>query len=235
MSTYKLVWDDFCSWYLEMIKPGYEQPIDSKTLAETKHFFGELLKILQPFTPFVGEELWHLLEERKQGEDLVVAKWPKAGEVDSTKLSQFEYMEKVITQIRTIRKQQNIANKVKIELFIKKNQTIDSSFDSVILKMGNLSQLQYTDDKISQSNSFIVNANEYFIPFGDTIDLEGEKEKLLADLTYTEKFLESVRVKLTNEKFISGAPEKVIEIERKKEADAVNKISVLTQKLNELN
>jgi valyl-tRNA synthetase len=144
-------------------------------------------------------------------------------------------MEKVVTQIRNIRKQQNIANKVKIELFIKKNLAIDTSFDSVILKMGNLSQLQYTDQKVIQSNSFIVNANEYFIPFGDSIDLEGEKEKLLADLSYTEKFLDSVRVKLTNEKFISGAPDKVIEIERKKEADALNKIAVLTQKINELN
>lgn len=235
MATYKLVWDDFCSWYLEMIKPGYEQPIDSKTLAETKYFFGELLKILQPFTPFVGEELWHLLEERKLGDDLVVAKWPKVETVNVEILSQFEYMEKVVTQIRNIRKQQNIANMVKIELFIKKNQAVDTSFDSVILKMGNLSQLQYTDQKVNQSNSFIVNANEYFIPFGDSIDLEGEKEKLLADLSYTEKFLDSVRVKLTNEKFISGAPDKVIEIERKKEADALNKIAVLTQKINELN
>ena len=233
MLTYKLVWDDFCSWYLEMIKPGYEQPIDSKTLAETKYFFGELLKILQPFTPFVGEELWHLLDETN--EDLVVAKWPEVGTVNVEILSQFDYMEKVVTQIRNIRKQQNIANKVKIELFIKKNQVIDSSFDSVILKMGNLSQLQYTEEKVNQSNSFIINANEYFIPFGDTIDLESEKEKLIADLSYTEKFLESVRMKLTNEKFITGAPDKVIEIERKKESDALNKIAVLTQKLGELN
>jgi valyl-tRNA synthetase len=233
MLSYKLVWDDFCSWYLEMIKPGYEQPIDSKTLAETKYFFGELLKILQPFTPFVGEELWHLLDETN--EDLVVAKWPESGTVNVEILSQFDYMEKVVTQIRNIRKQQNIANKVKIELFIKKNQVIDSSFDSVILKMGNLSQLQYTEEKVNQSNSFIINANEYFIPFGDTIDLESEKEKLIADLSYTEKFLESVRMKLTNEKFISGAPDKVIEIERKKESDALNKIAVLTQKLGELN
>jgi valyl-tRNA synthetase len=233
MLTYKLVWDDFCSWYLEMIKPGYEQPIDSKTLAETKEFFGELLKILQPFTPFVSEELWHLLDETH--EDLVVAKWPEGGNVDAEILAQFEYMEKVITQIRTIRKQQNIANKVKIELFIKKNQAVDTSFDSVILKMGNLSQLQYTDQKVNQSNSFIINANEYFIPFGESIDLESEKEKLIADLAYTEKFLASVRIKLTNEKFMSSAPEKVIEIERKKESDALNKISVLSQKISELN
>jgi valyl-tRNA synthetase len=191
------------------------------------------LKILQPFTPFVGEELWHLLDETN--EDLVVAKWPESGTVNVEILSQFDYMEKVVTQIRNIRKQQNIANKVKIELFIKKNQVIDSSFDSVILKMGNLSQLQYTEEKVNQSNSFIINANEYFIPFGDTIDLESEKEKLIADLSYTEKFLESVRMKLTNEKFISGAPDKVIEIERKKESDALNKIAVLTQKLGELN
>jgi len=178
--------------------------------------------------------LWHLIQKREFGEDIIVAKWPEGGFIDKKLLSQFEYMEKVVNQIRNIRKQQNIANKVKIELFIKKNQPIDSSFDSVILKMGNLSQLQYTEQKVSQSNSFIVNANEYFIPFGDTIDLESEKEKLLADLSYTEKFLNSVRVKLTNEKFISGAPEKVIEIERKKESDALSKIAVLTQKIDEL-
>ena len=164
-----------------------------------------------------------------------MAKWPEGGNVDEEILAQFEYMEKVITQIRTIRKQQNIANKVKIELFIKKNQAVDTSFDSVILKMGNLSQLQYTDQKVNQSNSFIVNANEYFIPFGESIDLESEKEKLIADLAYTEKFLASVRIKLTNEKFMSSAPEKVIEIERKKESDALNKISVLSQKISELN
>jgi valyl-tRNA synthetase len=234
MTIYKLVWDDFCSWYLEMIKPGYEQPIDAKTIETTKFFFGELLKIMQPFTPFISEELWHLLETRKEGDDIVIAKWPQAQSIDEDVLTQFDYMEKVVSQIRTIRKEQNIANKIKLELFIKKNQTLDTRFDTVIRKMGNLSVLEYTTEKIQQSNSFIVDSNEYFIPFGDTIDLEGEKEKLNIDLKYTKGFLESVRKKLTNDKFMSSAPEQVVSSERKKEADALNKIAVLEEKIREL-
>ena len=234
MSIYKLVWDDFCSWYLEMIKPGYEQPIDAKTIAVTKFYFGELLKIMQPFTPFVSEELWHLLEQRNDGDDIVIAKWPSLNPIQDDVLTQFDYMEKVVSQIRTIRKDQNIANKIKLELFIKKNQVIDTRFDSVIQKMGNLSILEYVTEKIPQSNSFIVDSNEYFIPFGDTIDLEGEKEKLVADLKYTKGFLESVRKKLTNEKFMAGAPDQVVIGERKKEADALNKIAVLEEKIAEL-
>jgi len=234
MSIYKLVWDDFCSWYLEMIKPGFEQPIDAKTIAVTTFYFGELLKIMQPFTPFVSEELWHLLEKRVEGDDIVVAKWPTVQPINEDILTQFDYMEKVVSQIRTIRKEQNIANKIKLELFIKKNQVIDSRFDSVIQKMGNLSILEYVTEKIPQSNSFIVESNEYFIPFGDTINLEGEKEKLKADLKYTNSFLESVRKKLTNEKFMAGAPDQVVIGERKKEADALNKIAVLEEKIAEL-
>jgi len=234
MYIYKLVWDDFCSWYLEMIKPGYEQPIDAKTIAVTTFYFGELLKIMQTFTPFVSEELWHLLEKRDEGDDIVVAKWPTVQPINEEILTQFDYMEKVVSQIRTIRKEQNIANKIKLELFIKKNQVIDSRFDSVIQKMGNLSILEYITEKIPQSNSFIVESNEYFIPFGDTINLEGEKEKLKADLKYTNSFLESVRKKLTNEKFMAGAPDQVVIGERKKEADALNKIAVLEEKIAEL-
>jgi len=235
MLTYKLVWDDFCSWYLEMIKPGYEQPIDSKTLSSTKFFFGQLLKIMHPFTPFVSEELWHLLEQRQPGEDIVISNWPKTNNYNQEILKQFEYMEKVVTNIRNVRKQQNIANKIKLELFIKKNQNIDSNFDSVIRKMANLSTMEYSSEKISQANSFIIDSNEYFIPFGESINVDEEKEKLRLDLTYTLNFLESVRKKLTNEKFISGAPMQVIEIERKKESDALSKIAVLEQKLEDLN
>jgi valyl-tRNA synthetase len=235
MLTYKLVWDDFCSWYLEMIKPGYEQPIDQKTLSSTKFFFSQLLKIMHPFTPFVSEELWHLLEDRQEGEDIVISNWPKTIDYNHEILKQFDYMEKVVSNIRNVRKHQNIANKIKLELFIKKNQTIDSNFDSVIRKMANLSILEYSSKKISPANSFIIDSNEYFIPFGESVDIDGEKEKLRLDLSYTKNFLESVRKKLTNEKFMSGAPAQVVEIERKKESDALNKIAVLEQKLQELN
>ena len=235
MTTYKLVWDDFCSWYLEMIKPGYQHPIDKKTLDATIAFFEDLLKLLQPFTPFVAEELWHLIRERKEGDDIIMASWPEAGEVDQSLLSKFIITESVISNIRTIRKENNIANKVKIELFVKENKEIYKDFDSVILKMVNLSVLEYTNDKPGNANSFIVDGNEYFAPFGDAIDVEAEKEKIQKELEYTKGFLNSVQRKLQNEKFVTGAPEQVVHLEKKKEADALNKIAILEDKLSGLN
>ncbi|MCH2230780.1 MAG: valine--tRNA ligase [Crocinitomicaceae bacterium] len=238
MTTYKLVWDDFCSWYLEMIKPGYKHPIDKATLETTKDFFESLLRILQPFTPFVAEELWHQIRERGEDEDIIIAQWPELtaeNEVSANCLTQFALAEEVITNIRNIRKKNNIANKVKMELFVKKNAELDAKFDSVITKMGNLSQLEYTADKVENSNTFIVNGNEYFVPFGDTIDVEAEKAKLTEELKYTQGFLNSVQRKLQNEKFVTGAPEQVVAIEKKKEADALSKISILEEKISSLN
>lgn len=235
MAIYKLIWDDFCGWYLEMIKPGYEQPIDEATLDRTIVFFEQLLSLIQPFTPFVAEEIWHLLREREEGDDIIVAPWPKAQPANLDVLKQFETAEKVVTNIRNIRKQNNIANKVRIDLFAKKNAELDTTFDPVIVKMGNLSQLEYTTEKIGNANSFLVNSNEYFIPFGDTIDVEAEKTKMEEELTYAKGFLVSVQKKLQNEKFVSGAPEQVLANERKKEADALQKIAILEEKLAGLN
>lgn len=235
MAIYKLVWDDFCAWYLEMIKPGYEQPIDQATLDQTIVFFEKLLCLLQPFTPFVAEELWHLLRERQEGEDIIIAKWPTVEAFDPEVLKQFVIAEEVVTNIRNIRKKNNIANKVRIELFVKKNNEINPAFDSVILKIGNLSLMEYTNDKVANANSFLVQSNEYFIPFGDAIDVSAEKEKMEEELSYTKGFLKSVQGKLSNEKFVNGAPEQVLANERKKEADALQKIAVLEEKLASLN
>ena len=160
-----------------------------------------------------------------------MAQWPTVEPINQHVLDSFDIAESVITNIRNVRKQNNIANKVKIELFIKNNNAVDSSFDAVILKMGNLSQLTYTDEKIPNSNSFLLNANEYFIPFGDTIDMQAEKNKLMDELHYTKGFLMSVQKKLHNEKFMAGAPEQVVLVERKKEADALTKISILEEKI----
>lgn len=235
MAIYKLVWDDFCSWYLEMIKPGYKHPIDSKTLESTKDFFENILKLIQPYMPFIAEELWHLIRDRKEGDDIVIAPWPTVGNVNQTVLDNFRRMEEVIIGIRNIRNQNNIANKVKIDLLIKKNNDFDISFDSVVIKMGNLSSLEYTSDKISNANSFIVFNNEYYVPFGDSIDTEAEKAKLQEELKYTKGFLASVQGKLKNEKFVAGAPAQVVETERKKEADSLSKIAILEEKLALLN
>jgi valyl-tRNA synthetase len=234
MTLYKLVWDDFCSWYLEMIKPGYEQPIDSATLEATKDFFEKILKLIQPFTPFIAEELWHLIRERQEGDDIIIAAWPEVETIDESVLTSFSKAEEVITNIRNVRKQNNIANKVKMDLFIKKNAEIDSSFDAVLVKMGNLTQLEYVTEKVGNANSFLVNSNEYYIPFGDTIDIEAEKKKINEELDYTRGFLQSVQKKLQNEKFMAGAPEQVVTIERKKEADALSTIAVLEDKLASL-
>lgn len=235
MAIYKLVWDDFCAWYLEMIKPGYEQPIDQATLDQTIVFFEQLLSLMQPFTPFVAEEIWHLLRERKDGDDIIIAPWPKVKTVDQAVLKQFTVAEEVIINIRNVRKKNNIANKVRIDLFVKKNAELDTAFDSVIVKMGNLSQLEYTTEKIGNANSFLVNSNEFFVPFGELVDVEAEKTKAEEELTYVKGFLNSVQKKLQNEKFVAGAPEQVLASERKKEADALQKIAVLEEKLAGLN
>jgi valyl-tRNA synthetase len=149
-------------------------------------------------------------------------------------LDSFTKGEEVIINIRNVRKQNNIANKVKMDLFIKKNNEIDSSFDSVIVKMGNLSLLEYAETAISNANSFIVNSNEYYIPFGDSIDIEAEKTKLKEELDYTKGFLNSVQKKLQNEKFMAGAPDQVVVMERKKEAEALSKIAILEEKLTSM-
>lgn len=231
MGIYKLVWDDFCAWYLEVIKPGYEQPIDKTTLDQTKAFFEEILKLIHPFMPFVSEELWHLIRPREEGEDIIVAEWPKSAPFESSILKDFELAQEVITNIRNIRKQNNIATKVKVELFVKKNSELDPKYDSVITKMGNLSQLEYRTEKVSNSNSFLVGSNEYFIPFGDEVDLEAELIKLQEELEYTKGFLKSVMNKLGNDKFVAGAPEQVVAMERKKEADSREKIAILEDKI----
>ena len=231
MAIYKLVWDDFCSWYLEMIKPGYEQPIDAKTMEATKDFFEQILKVIQPYTPFIAEELWHLIRERQEGDDIIIAAWPTVKEPATDTLASFELASEVITNIRNVRKQNNIATKVKMDLFVKENTSVDRSFDSVIAKMGNLAVLDYVNEKVANANSFLVQSNEYFIPFGDAIDLVAEKKKMEEELNYTKGFLKSVQSKLTNEKFMAGAPDQVVAIERKKEADALQKIAILEEKI----
>ena len=231
MAIYKLVWDDFCSWYLEMIKPGYEQPIDAKTMEATKDFFEQILKVIQPYTPFISEELWHLIRERQEEDDIIIATWPTVKEPAIDILASFELASEVITNIRNVRKQNNIATKVKMDLFVKENTSVDRSFDSVIAKMGNLAVLDYVNEKVANANSFLVQSNEYFIPFGDAIDLVAEKKKMEEELNYTKGFLKSVQSKLTNEKFMAGAPDQVVAIERKKEADALQKIAILEEKI----
>jgi valyl-tRNA synthetase len=234
MSTYKLVWDDFCSWYLELVKPEYGQPIDRATYAQTVNYFEQLLCLLHPFMPFITEEIWHELRESADGDDIIVATYPKVTSFDTEIIKSFDRAEKVISQIRTIRKEKNIANKVKLDLMVKAGAENDSSLDAMIKKICNLTTFEYVQEKVGNAYSFVQDGGEYFIPFTDDIDVDAEIAKMQTELDYTKGFLNSVQKKLTNEKFVNSAPDAVVASERKKEQDALNTIQILEEKIASL-
>jgi len=235
MSIYRLFWDDFSSWYLETIKPAYLQPIDKKTYDQTLVFFEKLMKILHPFMPFITEEIWQLIAERNEGESIMISEMPKSENFDQQQIDEFEDVKNTISEIRRIRKEKNIAFKESLEVFVKTtNGNYCSKYDSVIIKSVNLSALTQTTEKVDNAISFIVKNNEFYVALGNLLNVEEEIEKLEAELKYTEGSLEIVMKKLSNERFVSSAPAKVIELERKKQADAETKISTLIQRIKEL-
>ena len=231
MSTYKLVWDDFCSWLLEMVKPAYQAPIDSETYKRIIIILENNLKLLHPFMPFLTEEIWHLIEGRTPENALIIASWPEIKKFDEAIIQNFEVPAEVISGIRTIRKEKNIANKEALSLSVINNEKVDTIFDSIIKKLGNIDELTYVNDKVDGALSFRVKSNEYFIPISGAIDVEGEIKKLEEELKYTEGFLKSVQKKLSNERFVSNAPEQVVAIEKKKATDAEAKIETIKESL----
>ena len=231
MAIYKLVWDDFCSWFLEMIKPAYQQPIDSITFAKAIEMLENNLKLLHPFMPFLTEEIWQIIAERTIDEALIVSTWPEIKPFNAGLISDFDNTIDVISGIRTIRKDKNIPFKDAIELKVINNDKTSTYFDSVVTKLGNISTLEYVSQKVDGALSYRVNSNEYFIPITGNIDIEAEIAKLTAELIYTQGFLKSVQNKLANEKFVAGAPEKVLANERQKEADSLSKIATIEQSL----
>ncbi len=233
MAIYKLVWDDFCSWLLEMVKPAYQQPIDRKTFDGVTHMLEANLKLLHPFMPFLTEEIWHLISERSASESLIVSTWPASEKFDAAIITDFEKASEVITGIRNIRKEKNITFRDPLELKAVNNEGFSTKFDSVISKLGNVA-IEYVQGKVPGALSFRVRSNEYFIPLGGSVDMAAEIAKIREELDYTKGFLKSVQAKLSNEKFVSGAPEKVIANERNKEADALAKIAALEERLSGL-
>jgi valyl-tRNA synthetase len=234
MAIYKLVWDDFCSWFLEMIKPGYQQPIDAKTYASAIYMLEQNMKLLHPFMPFITEEIWHLIQARTTEEALIVSTWPEQKAFDAAILTQFETVIEVISGIRTIRKEKNLPFKDAIELKVINHDAFTTYFDAVVTKLGNISQLEYVSEKVNGALSFRVKSNEYFIPITGSINIEEEVAKLQEELNYTQGFLNSVQKKLSNERFVAGAPEAVLATERKKEADALSKIAAIEERLSSL-
>ncbi|MDR3057636.1 MAG: valine--tRNA ligase [Prevotella sp.] len=232
MSLYKLFWDEFSSWYLEMVKPAYQQPIDKKTYEATLGFFDSLLHLLHPFMPFITEELWQALSERKEGESIMVSAMPKDVTYNANLIDTFEKVKEVIAGIRTVRLQKNIPNKEELSLEVIGDYNAD--FGSVISKMGNLSSINIVSEKDATAASFLVGTTEYAVPLGNNIDIEAELKKLNDELKYLEGFLKSVSAKLSNEKFVANAKPEIVENERKKQADAESKIKTIQESIANL-
>ena len=229
MGIYKLTWDDFCSWYLEMVKAPQGQGIDPVTYAATIQFFENLMLLLHPFMPFITEEIWHAIAERSEGDDIIIAQQPKAQSVDEAILKQFEFTQEVINNVRKVRSDKNIAFRDAIQLVVK--GTANKDFDCVIAKLCNVSEVSYVAEAPAGAFGFIVGSTEFFVPLTGSVDVEAEIKKLVEELKYAQGFLKSVEAKLSNERFVSGAPAAVVDKERKKKADAEAKIAVIEQQL----
>ena len=233
MLTYKLIWDDFCSWYLEIVKPAYQQPIDKVSYEATINFFERLMKVLHPFAPFITEEIWHLLNDRNDGDDIIISDVPVAKSFNKSIINDFERAESIIAGIRTVRREKNIPQKEGISLLVKKGEGSDCVYYPLIQKLCNLDVIEMVDTKADGSLGFIVGSQEYYIPLSSSIDVEAEIIKLEEELKYTKGFLISVTKKLSNERFVSGAPAAVVDKERKKLEDAEARIIVIEQQLVE--
>ncbi|MCH5214945.1 MAG: class I tRNA ligase family protein, partial [Muribaculaceae bacterium] len=232
MVVYKLFWDEFSSWYLEIVKPGYQQPIDAKTYEATLEIFDVLLRALHPFMPFITEELWQALSPRKDGESLMLAQLPKPDQVDRDLIARMETLKEVVAGIRTIRKQKQIPQKEALSLDVKGEH--NDTLNPILVKIANLSEIASVAEKGDMSAAFIVGATEYSVPLQGNINVEEERAKLEKELAHLQGFLGGVQKKLSNEKFVANAPEKVIELERKKEADSIEKINAVKKALESL-
>lgn len=238
MATRALIWDDFCSWYLEAIKPefvdGKALPIDQATYDATIHYLETALKIVHPWMPFIAEEIWHLIKEREEKDCVIVAEWPKAkAELDQRQLAEFEVSKELVTTVRNLRAQKQMSPKEKLEI-IERSDATRSYFDEVVVKLANLSAFSYTKDKVDGAFSFQVKTTEFFIPLANNLNKEEETARLTKDLEYNKGFLKSVQVKLANEKFVANAKPEVLAIERKKESDALLKIKTIEEQLKAL-
>ena len=231
LTLYKLFWDEFSALYLEMVKPAYGEPIDAATMEATKRFFDALMRSLHPFMPFVTEEIWQDIAPRKEGASICVAPMPEAGEEQAALLARFALAHEVISAVRNIRNQKNLPQKEQLTLRVIVDENYPAEYAPVITKMANLKAIEPTTEKDAAAAAFLVKTTQYFVPLEGMIDTEAEKEKLADDLVYYEGFLKSVMAKLSNERFVQNAPEKVVANERAKQADAEAKIAAIKEQL----
>lgn len=236
MELYRLIWEDFCSWYLEIIKPGFQMPADATTVEQAISFFDRLMRMLHPFMPFITEEIWQLLSPRKEGDSIMVAPWPQVAEYKEEVLSDFDFAREVVIQLRNFRKEKNLPPKEELQLQVRNSgrPELNPLFESIIRRMGGLSGLEYVAEVPATAQGFVVKSTEFFIPLKASVDVEAELARLEADLKYARGFLDSVMAKLGNERFMQNAPAKVVENELKKKADAEARIQVLEEKIKAL-
>jgi valyl-tRNA synthetase len=233
MQAYKLFWDDFSGWYLEIIKPAFGQPMDGKTHKQTLAIFEDLMKILHPFMPFITEEIWQRLSERPDGSSIMIEKMPLPAPFEAGMLQRFDTVREIVTAVRAIRKERNIPMRDQLVLCASPGAT-GTEFDPVIIRMCNLSEIRVVEGKVEGAASFRIQTHEFFVPLTDGVDHEEEIRKLEEELVYQEGFLDSVLKKLSNEKFVANAPEKVLAMERKKEADSRARIATIRESLAHL-
>jgi valyl-tRNA synthetase len=233
MNVYKFVWDDLCSWYLEIIKPAYQAPIDRKTFEATLDIFEDVMKILHPFMPFVSEEVYHIIKERKDNDFIMQAQLPAIKNINTTLLNEFEFIEEFITAIRSVRNEKNIAQKVALQVYFTKSEeaSIIEKYSDIVCKLCNLNTLSSCEEKVEKAIAKMVRTVEFFVPLTDNVNKEEEIKKIKADIEYYEGFKNSVMKKLSNENFVSKAPEQVVAMERKKLSDAEQKIETLNEQL----
>jgi len=240
MSLYNFVWNDFFSWYLEVIKPGYEKPIDKKTLESTIDFFERILTVMHPFMPFISEEVWHYLREKKAGDDCIISSYPKARKADTSVLKLGEKAKKLVSKVRETRNSKNLKPKEPLKLFVQKSEKITDFLQQIgilelVKKMAYLENFEVsTEESIENGVAFLSSDEKYFLELSIEIDVEAERDKLQKELEYQEGFVQSVSKKLSNERFVNNAPEAVVNNERKKLADGQDRIRILKESLANL-
>lgn len=234
MEVYTLIRDEFSGWLLEAVKPAYQQPIDEKTYNKTLELLEKVLKVLHPFMPFITEEIYQLIEERADGDSIMISQQPKAASMENGILDSFEEAKEVISAIRNIRKEKNIAFKETLNMQFVPGEGYKDEFMSVVCKLGNIKEIEQVEKPDNTAAAFIIKTTEFAIPLGDMIDVDAEIAKLEEELKYNQGFLNSVMKKLSNERFVSGAPEKVVAMEKQKQADTESKIKTIEESLAKL-
>jgi len=236
MSTYKLIWDDFCAWYLELVKPAYQAPIETETFEVVKGFFKRILTLVHPFMPLLSEELWHdeLFGQRDVKDCIIVAEYPTVGDIDQKIIKEFTFVQQIISEVRNIRNTKQISPKIALPLAINATEIDFTNYQESIIKLANIEQLTFVQEKVIGAVSFLAGKEECYVALEENIDVDAERERITKEIDYLKGFLSSVDKKLSNERFVQNAKPEIIQNEQNKKADAESKMKILAESLASL-